>query len=362
LWEIFERSMTEKKRPANREYDLTEREIRVLDAVVRMYVASAEPAGSRSVARQFDLGVSPATVRNTMSDLEDKGFLTHPHTSAGRVPTDQAYRFFVDELIQPAGLTRAEAARLARELEGISEVERLVRGATRALGLLTRELGLAMYPSIRDSVLEKLELVQVSSDKVLMVATIRGGIVRTVYVDLPFGVPPDTLVTLTVLLNERLAGRSFSDLAETLPLRLRDSVPDDGAAQELLNIFMQASAEIFEPGGITAEDVHIGQASVLASQPEFTSGENLKSLLELLDRRDVLKGALASREHTSGLQITIGGENPDVALSDFTLVTAQYRVGGMSGIIGVIGPTRMPYEKVISIVDHTTSLINSLRR
>jgi heat-inducible transcriptional repressor len=342
------------------EGELTEREIRVLEAVVRTYVASAEPAGSRTVARTSDLGVSPATIRNTMSDLEEKGFLTHPHTSAGRVPTDLAYRYFVDRLIEPATLTPQEEERLARELEGTSEVERLVRRATRALSLLTRELGLAVAPSFQDAVLERLELVQVSSDKVLMVATISGGMLRTVYVDLPAAVPADTLVALTVLLNERLAGRTFSELSETLPHRLRDSTGDEGT-RELLNIFMQASTEIFDARRTGAREVHVGTASGIAGQPEFTSGEAMKDLLELLDRRELLAGVLGERDHHSGIRITIGDENVTPALSDFTVVTAEYHVGGLRGVIGVIGPTRMPYEKVISIVGHTTSLINSIR-
>lgn len=341
---------------------LSEREIRVLDAVVRTYVASAEPAGSRTVAKRYELGVSPATVRNTMSDLEEKGYLTHPHTSAGRVPTDRAYRFFVDQLMRPQALSRQDEATLVRELDGTSEVERLVRRTTRALSLLTRELGLALAPSFRDSILEKIEMVQVSTDKVLMVATIGGGVVRTVYVDLPSAVPADILVTLTVLLNERLSGRYLKELSETLPERLRGVAGDDPSTQELLNIFMQAGAEIFEPSAIDGSEIHLGSASVLAAQPEFTSSQDLAQLLELLEHGEVLAGAMHQRDHAGGLQITIGGENVSDALSDFTLVTAEYHVGGLEGVIGVIGPTRMPYEKVIAIVDHTTSLINTLWR
>lgn len=353
--------MTDRKTKTAGEIELTDREIRVLEAVVRTYVSSAEPAGSRTVARRFELGVSPATVRNTMSDLEEKGFLTHPHTSAGRVPTDRAYRFYVDRLIQPAALSPDEEARLARELEGTSEIERLIRRTTRALSLVTRELGLAVSPSFQDATLEKVELVQVSSETVLLVATIEGGLVRTVYVDLPAAVPADTLVTLTLVLNERLAGRRLTELAESLPQRLRD-LGGDMASQELLNVFMEASAEILDRRPLSGPGLHLGQTSVLADQPEFTSPENLRHLLSLLEQGELLVRTMDQRDHTSGLQITIGGEHTDDALNDFTLVTAEYHVGGLRGVIGVIGPTRMPYDKVISIVGHTSSLINSLWR
>lgn len=351
---------SETRRP--RIHDLTEREREVLEAVVRTYVDTAEPAGSRTVSKRHGLGVSPATVRNTMSDLEDKGYLFHPHTSAGRIPTDMAYRFFVDQVIRPTDLSDAERERLQQELEGSghSAVERMVRRATRALSVLSYELGLAVAPRLEDAVLEKLDLIQVSVDKVLLVATIRSGFVRTVYVDLPGEVPSDTLVTLTMLLNERLAGLTLSELRASLPDRLRDAAPGDDPAGELLNIFMQSGAELFDWSGSDAGHVHLGQTSVLAAQPEFTSGERLKSLIELTERRDLLASALGSREHGGGLSITIGGEHESEMLTDFTLVTAEYRAGGMKGVIGVIGPTRMPYEKVVAIVDYTSRMVSDL--
>ncbi len=343
--------------------ELTDRERRVLEAVVRTYVETAEPAGSRSVTRRFDLGVSPATVRNTMSDLEEKGYLTHPHTSAGRVPTDRAYRIFVDHLIRPTPLTPDEQDRLKLELEGrgASAVEQLVRRATRALGLLSQELGVAVGPHLATAVLERLDLVRVSSTKVLLVAQVRSGVVRTVYVDLASEVPDDTLVTLTVLLNERLAGLELREIRESVADRIRGAVPsDDPAAEEILNIFMQSGAEIFDWPEVDATSVHLGNASVLAAKPEFTSGERLKGLLELTERRELLAEALRTRTHQGALRITIGGENPHSELQDFTLVTAEYRFGGLRGVIGIIGPTRMPYEKVITIVDHTSTLVNRI--
>ena len=342
--------------------ELSERERQVLDAVVRIYVDTAEPAGSRTVSRKFELGVSPATVRNTMSDLENKGYLFHPHASAGRIPTDRAYRFFVDEMIRPATLSEIERDALTRELDaaGSSAVERLVRRATRALSVLSAELGVAIAPRLRDAVLEKLDLIRMSSEKVLMVATLGGGMARTVYVDLPGDVPQDILVTVAMVLNERLAGLAIEAISRSLPERLRDGRTDEPAGDELMNIFMQASAELLDPAVLEGPDIHLGQTSVLAAQPEFHAGERLKGLIELTERRELLAAVLGSREHPGGLQITIGGEHGAQALSDFTLVTAEYRVGSLKGVIGVIGPTRMPYEKVIAIVDYTSSLVNRI--
>ncbi|MDH3271169.1 MAG: heat-inducible transcriptional repressor HrcA [Gemmatimonadota bacterium] len=341
--------------------ELTERERQVLEAVVRTYVDTAEPAGSRTVSRSFDLGVSAATVRNTMSDLEEKGYLFHPHTSAGRIPTDIAYRFFVDRLMEPLAPSPQERADLERELVGAgsSAVERLVVHATRALSLISHELGVAVAPRLEDAVLEKLELIKVSSAKVILVATIGGGVVRTVYVDLPVEVPTETLVRVTVAMNERLAGQSLTEIRRTLPQRLRDSVSDEHGA-ELINIFVQSGAELFDLGSLARSQLLLGPASVLAGQPEFESGEQLKNLISLTEEKDLLAHAVGNRDHRGRLKITIGEENDVSMLSDFTLVTAEYSVGDLKGVIGVIGPTRMPYEKVVTIVDYTSSLVTRI--
>jgi heat-inducible transcriptional repressor len=339
---------------------LTEREERVLDAVIRAYVETAEPAGSRTVARRFKLGISPATVRNTMADLEEKGFLYHPHTSAGRIPTDHAYRYYVDTLMRPRRMTETQQRKLRLELlerEGAGPLERLVRRATQAMGLLTGELGVAIAPSVDEVVLERLELLALSGETVLLVLTLRNGIVRTVYVDLPLTVPRETLLGLTVVLNERLAGQTMAEIRQTLPDRLRDAAPsDDVGASELLNIFLQSGEEFFDLSG---GEVHLGHTSVLASQPEFESGPELRGLIELTERRDLLASVLTGAKQ-QGLQISIGAENEPPELNTFTLVTSEYRVGDLSGVIGVIGPTRMPYDKVVTIVESTSRIVSEL--
>ena len=344
---------------------LSDRERQVLDAVIRTYVETAEPAGSRTVARRFSLGVSAATVRNTMADLEEKGFLYHPHTSAGRVPTDRAYRYYVDTLMRPVRLTPAEQRRLRRQLEdggdGGNAIERLIRRSAQVIGLLTNELGLAITPRMDQAILEKLELASIASDRVLLVLTLSGGVVRTVYVDLPISVPLEALVSVTMILNERLAGLSLDQVRQTLPERLRDSAnPDDPGTTELLNIFIQSADDLFDLPPLTSDEIHLGQASVLANQPEFSSESQLKSLIELTEQRQLLADVLSNRAHETKLTITIGSEHGHPALQGFTLVTSAYRMGSLSGVIGVIGPTRMPYEKVAAIVEYTSALVSEL--
>src|SRR5688572_13540685 len=250
--------------------ELNDREERVLEAVIRTYVETAEPAGSRTVAKRFGLGVSAATIRNAMSDLEDKGFLFHPHTSAGRIPTDMAYRYYVNTLMRPVRLTPAEQRLIRKELtdEQNGPIERVIRRAAQVLGLLTGELGVAIAPRLEDVVLQTLELVSISSEKVLMVLTLRGGVVRAVYVDLPISVPNATLHSVASILNERLAGQSLAVVRQTMPERLRDAGTGE-TTNELLNVFLQSAEGALEARD--SDDIHLGRTSVLANQPEFAT-------------------------------------------------------------------------------------------
>ncbi len=338
---------------------LNEREHRVLEAVVRTYVETAEPAGSRTVARRFKLGISPATVRNTMSDLEEKGYLYHPHTSAGRMPTDQGYRLYVDSLLNQPRRATEGAKEVRLELQGAdrSGVELLLRRAAQVLGLLTSELGIATAPDLADAVLERIELLSVTEGKVLLVLTLRSRGPRTIFVDVPTVVPPGALVSVAQVLNERLGGLTLGEVRATLAARLRDSAPPgDRATGELLNVFIQSADGWLDPP--SSGTLHLGRASLLADQPEFQSGERLKGLMELTERTDLLSSMLASRIRTTGLTITIGGEHSDPALAGFTIITSEYNVGELRGVIGVMGPTRMPYERVIGLVEGTSALVS----
>lgn len=339
--------------------DLTERERQVLQAVIVSYVETAEPAGSRTIAKRFNLGVSAATVRNTMSDLEDKGYLYHPHTSAGRIPTDRAYRAYVDNLMTRSAPTRSERDALLMGLSSdVTAIETILKNAAQVLGVLTQELGLAVAPSFDSAVLERLELMNVSSERILMVLVLRDGAAKTIFVEVSSAMPREALETLAAVLNERLAGLSLQDIRTTLRERLRD-VTVDQTGSELLNIFVEESDNIFQMSQVDGSPVLMSSAQMLAEQPEFSSNDGIRTLLELTERREVLRRALQQR-CGAGLTVTIGGENLDPKLSGFTLVTSTYRSGSLSGVIGVMGPTRMSYQKVVALVEHTSRLMSEL--
>lgn len=340
--------------------DLNERERRVLEAVIQAYVETAEPAGSHAVVRRSRLGVSPATVRSTMSDLEEKGYLFHPHTSAGRVPTDRGYRTYVDGLLRVRPPSGADRELLRRELEAgppLSAIEDVLRRAAQVLGVLTQELGVAAAPALDRVVLERLDLVSVASDRMLLVLNLRSGVVRTIFVQVPAALRPELAQLVGQILNERLAGLSLQEIRATLPERLRDAGRVEGE-RELLNIFIAQGETLF--GLRDDSGVMLGSARLLAGQPEFSSSNaRMRELLELTEEPDTLAAALESRRQL-GVSITIGGEHTDPRLAGFTLVTSSYRTGDSVGVIGVMGPTRMPYDKVVSLVDHTSRLVEDL--
>lgn len=340
------------------QHQLSLRELRVLEAVIQVYVETAEPAGSQAVARRSGLGVSPATVRNTMGELERRGFLLHPHTSAGRIPTDLGYRTYVDGLMQFPVPSVHERQALEAELPGASsEMRNILNRAAQVLSVLTMELGVALAPSLDTVVLERLELVRVSSDRLLLIFNLQAGVVRTIFVQIPAMIATDAVDRVAQVLNERLAGHTLQELQLSLADRLRDAAHEpDG--RELLNIFLAEGDEILAQT-MTSPEVHLGSAQMLADQPEFSSNERMRALLDITERREMLRDILTRRKK-SGVNITIGGENLDPSLSDLTLVTASYSQGDLRGLIGVLGPTRMPYDKIIGLVEHTSRLVEGL--
>ncbi len=339
---------------------LTERERQVLAAVIETYIASAEPVGSQTVARRAGLGLSPASIRSTMSDLEGKGFLYHPHTSAGRIPTDRAYRVYVDAMVRQHPPDAQSRETLEVELTGVSTSsasEDLLRRAAQVLGILTQELGVGVAPALDEIVLDRIDLVQVAAERLLLVFNLQSGTMRTIYVRVPAAVDPAQLEDVQRLLNERLGGLSLRAIRTTLADRLRDAAAS-AEASELLDIIIAEGDGLFdvqEP----AEAVVLGSASVLAEQPEFANNDRMRSLLTLTERREALREALAARRR-DGIVVTIGGEHGDPGLAGFTLVTSTYRRGGATGVIGVLGPTRMPYDKIIGLVEHTGRLVEGL--
>ena len=341
--------------------ELTDRERQVLEAVIQSYVETAEPAASRTISRRFGLGVSPATIRNTMSDLEEKGFLFHPHTSAGRVPTDLAYRVYVNSLLQSPVIKTADAVVLGEEIMGASTaIESILRRAAQSLGVLTQELGVALGPQLDAAILQRVELVRLASDRLLMVLALERGVARSIYIELPIAIADDAIGAVSLVLNERLGGLTLREIRSSLAIRLRDAQAA-GTAAELLNIFVEEGEQYFTNATRSHDtEVVLGQPSLLAEHPEFATGDSMRRLLAFTEAPAQIADVLRRRSPQPGITITIGNEHGDPRLDQFTIVTAEYHFGSLSGVIGVIGPTRMPYRKIISLVGHASRLVTEL--
>ena len=271
---------------------LTDRERQVLEAVIETYVQTAEPAGSRTIAKRYQLGLSPATIRNTMSDLEEKGYLYHPHTSAGRIPTDLAYRVYVDFLMRPPAVAPAQAQRLRGELEGQrAAIEAILSRAAQVLGVLTNELGVAVSPTIEEAVLERLDLLQVSSERLLLVLALQSGAVRTIFVEVPAELAADAVQHVTVVLNERLAGLTLKEIRATLADRLRDAAPDEPGRSSLDEHFRRQHAAVVVRGhhravgagvehGVELAHLRVRQHAVPAQRIAFATVLSIASRIQ----------------------------------------------------------------------------------
>jgi heat-inducible transcriptional repressor len=268
---------------------------------------------------------------------------------------------YVDEMLRIPPLNKAESDRLKVDItQGTATVESILRRAAQSLGVLAQELGVALGPRLDATVLARLELVRMSAERLMLVLSLQGGAVRTIFIEISAEIGDEALAEVQAVLNERLGGLRLSEIRNSLGPRLRDTAAA-GDRRDLLNIFIQEGDQLFDvPTPADADAVVLGQASVLADQPEFSDAERMRHLLQLTETRTQIAQLLRSRHSRAGVQISIGSEHGESLPGGLTVVTAEYSAGSLSGVIGVIGPTRMPYEKVISLVRHTSSLVTDL--
>jgi heat-inducible transcriptional repressor len=338
---------------------LSDRERDILRLIVQHFIDSAGPVGSRSLARAYDLDLSAASIRNTMSDLEEMGYLDHPYTSAGRVPTQLGYRTFVDELMEAPALSPVERQALKTQLARlVRNTDALLRESTRLLGQLTNLLGIALSPSLASGVLERLEVVPLSGSRVMVILSIRGGLVKTLVLGFEADVRRRDLDRVVSILNERLAGLTLDEIRQTHVERVRDI--DD--ATGLVELIVDASGEIFsEP--VQRRLRHGGTQNIL-SQPEFQEPDEVRQLIEIIEQEDVIARVLdrlcdpeALRDEGS-VAVRIGRETDAEAMQRYSLVISPYRVGDSVGTLGVVGPTRMNYARAVALVESMADVLS----
>lgn len=334
--------------------DLTDRERLILREVIAQYILNATPIGSRTLSKRLSGRFSSATIRNDMADLEDLGLLYQPHTSAGRVPTEHGYRFFVDGLMGHNRLTGRERELLDQEISRLvsANIQDVLKQTAQLLGEIANLLCVIMSPPLREGILHRIDLVGIGGDKVLLVITIQSGFVRSMFLEVQSTVTREEIEWLTAFLNERLSGLKLSEIRDSIHKRFRGS----GVEQSVLvRTVLDNAQEVFNFGD--QDDYLFGGVHSLASQPEFYNVEELRKVLTLLEDRSLFLHLFA--READGLQVKIGRENAVKSLSSLSIVTAPYRFRKLCGAIGIIGPTRMNYSKAVSIVDYATKKIDS---
>jgi heat-inducible transcriptional repressor len=338
---------------------LNERERDILHRVVFNFIQSAVPVGSRYISKHFDSQLSPATIRNVMADLEDLGFLSHPHTSAGRVPTDLGYRYYVDYLMEAQSLSENEILQIEQQLNSAADADSLLRETSRLLGKISKQLSVVSSPHISSGVFEKLELISISGSRILVVISIRTGLVKTLMLEVGTEMKREYLEQVARLLNERLSGLTLMEIRDTFVERTRD-MQDERTG--LIRLFIDSVDNLFDDMK-DRDKVHISGTQNIIDQPEFIDPKNFRSVIELIENDDIIVHLLEKHEHIDkNFAITIGSENEDSKAKEYSIISATYDLDGIKGRVGVIGPRRMEYAKVIPLVDHVAKLVAKMMR
>ena len=336
--------------------ELNEREKNILRYIIQQFILTASPVGSRNIAKRYDLGISPATVRNIMSDLEESGFIDHPHTSAGRIPTDKGYRFYVDSLMNVQLIDHNEKNLIDKEFEyKVEDKDDLLKLTSNILSKITRQLACVTYPKLETGALERLQIIGLSSTRILVVMSIRGGLVKTITIEFASEIKESQINDVQNLLNERLSGLSFKEIRATFNERFKDVEEDQKA---IIRLFLNSADKVF--GDVRSSDgVYITGAKNVIQQPEFYDPERFQGVIELLEDKDIIVHILDKTEdmNSDNVYISIGKENEDQKLLDYSLITKEYKLGDVSGHLGIIGPKRMEYSKVIAIVDYVAKML-----
>ncbi|MBN2411591.1 heat-inducible transcription repressor HrcA [candidate division KSB1 bacterium] len=334
--------------------DLSERERQVFLSIVHGFIRTAEPVGSRYLAKNYNLNISPATIRNVMMDLEEKGLISQPHTSAGRVPTTSGYRQYVNDLMSVQDLDEVEKISIISQLEIFSkDVNLIIQKATEVLSKISSQLGVVLTPRFNQGKLKKIDLVTLSDSKLLVILNVKSGLVKTVIVEIDKSVPANLIDTTSQLINERLHDLSLEELQDSIDTRFNDV---DRDIRVLIDAIRKKSELLkFDYEG----DFHFAGARNVISQPEFENREKIGKILELLDRKDILIKILDGHE-SEGVSIVIGDENQEDLMKNCSLITTSYNFDNAKGTLGIIGPTRMQYSKIIALVEFMAETLSYL--
>lgn len=336
---------------------LTSRDRKVLQAIIMDYIQTAEPVGSRTVSKKYKMELSPATIRNVMADLEEMGFLRQPHTSAGRVPTDRAFRFYVDSILEVRRLNKIDRDRIILSLQNEkTDINEMMKHASSLLSLLSKQTGVVLAPRFGSNVFKHIEFIKLREKKILVIIVSRSGEVQNKLIESDEPLNQDELEKFSKYLNEIMGGLSLVEAKRKIVEEMKkEKVLFDKLMYRALQLSQKALEDEAEG------DLYIEGKTNIIQSPEFADVEKMRLLLLAFEEKTKIVKLLDRALATQGIQIFIGAENEFNEMKECSIVAASYSKENFTlGTLGVIGPTRMDYSSIIPIVDYTARILGKI--
>lgn len=340
--------------------EMNERKRKILHTIINEYVTNAEPVGSRHIAKNLDLGLSSATIRNEMADLEEMGYLEQPHTSAGRIPSDKGYRFYVNELMSGYEITQSDIDLLASAMDvKLTQLDKVIRQASSLLSQLTNYTAVLMTPELKHGAIKTIELVPVDATSMIIILVTNEGVMRNKRVHMPKMANPEIMPRISAVLKEKLSGCLLHEIDMHKINEVKKAL---GANYEMIFPVLDFISDIVDD--IRKEtEIYLSGTTNIFNFPEYRDVSRAREFLEFLDDKKSVAQVLskAGEDAESSVQIRIGKENGLDIMQNLSLVTANYHLGGRAaGRVGIIGPTRMNYSKVVANIDQISKYIDRL--
>lgn len=335
---------------------MDERKIRILDAIIRDYVKTGEPVGSRTIAKKYDLGISSATIRNEMADLEELGYIENLHSSSGRIPSDLGYRLYVDQLMQIADLTEEEKFFIKNKLltSALYELDKVVSEATRVLSELTNLACIVKTPSLKSSSIKQIQIMSVDKTTLLVVIITNNGLIKNNIIKVERIIDGEILSKLNNLINERLMNLSVEDIGLEVINNLKE---DLRGHEDIFNALIPALYESLKK--MESSKVYAEGTTNILNYPEYSDVEKAKEFFQFINNEENLRMILQEPIDNKPIKINIGVENNLIDAKEYSIITAVYGVENSTlGAIGVIGPRRMNYDKVVATLNNLIKELN----
>ena len=327
----------------------------VLGEIVEQFIENVLPVSSAAIARKKTINMSSATVRNIMVRLEDRGYIFQPHTSAGRVPNTIAYREYIDNLMKKSRLPSEVKERINEPIHQTSaELEGILKEVTKILAHISQQLGVIVSPQIDQGIFQRLELISLSSNRIMMIVTIESGLVKTIKLEIDSEISREKLGLVSQILNERLDGMKIADIRQ----KFSDVVKDIRSEESGIVKMISKKADRLFDFGENIELYFMGTHHIV-QQPDFSGVTAISSVVELLENQEIAGPLLKQMDKSEPTNVQIGEEIDEERMQEFGMITARYQIGNVNGVLGIIGPKRMNYSKLISLADFTARTITN---